>query len=182
MLEQLQNTVNQMVDPPESGNISTLFSDSWLMEHKWIAVPAERGTPFFENQEVDLLHAWRAFDVAEFLTIIPPGKSIQIIHSLPTNDDGLLQLSRRYSVESCLLTTRDVLFAIIISISHDYLIYAGPEEFVKIACGGDINAARTAYDYYIKFFGQDFFKNADGKYSQYDRYKAMADRYRELGQ
>jgi hypothetical protein len=137
--ESLRSKAERIVDPPWH------LKTNWLREHGWTAVPVEKGRHFEEEAAETVAEALQAVGLAECFAVAtePMGEYPSAYRLAPTKED-LLAFSAECAGLNFVLIDEALSFAILCT-ADEYNVVAGQFDFVRIAVGMNIKAAREAF-------------------------------------
>lgn len=131
-------------------HVSRMIEDGRHVRQAWwavkgrAAVPIESGMHFVESQAEAIASAMKYSGCDELFVVALEDTGEDRYLKLASTSADLLELSRRLHMYYLALLPIDGSFVILCS-PDDYIVIAGPERFVKHACGGDIDKARATY-------------------------------------
>lgn len=151
--------MNKLTDPTLINNLdATLVAAiesnldvrrDWLGQNGRVAVLIPNSAHLSNEQAGHIASAMRSCGYAHaFGADVEDIPNIENRWQVAATADDLLAFSNETAVVSCALTPADGSF-IVLCTFDDYCILAGSQDFVKQACGGDIDAARVAFREYI---------------------------------
>jgi hypothetical protein len=138
-IEALRRLRESVVDGPAH------LSFGWLSEKKWVVAPLE-SAGHFDNALADTLaEGFTQMGCAVAFAITTEAAGKPICYAVSTTKEGLLKVSLELAPFNFALIASDRSAAILCTV-HDYLLIAGPAEFVKNAVGDDITAAWDSFE------------------------------------
>jgi len=111
----------------------------------WTVVAVESGAHFEQEDATRIADAAQTAGSSEIVAI--PTEALAgrpAGYRMKPTSEALLEFSRRCGHFNYLLLGTDCRFAVLCTVD-DYFLVAGPEQFVSVAVGGDIDAAREDF-------------------------------------
>jgi hypothetical protein len=140
-VRKLQDLIKPMLEPPAH------FDLQWLKRNNWIAVPAESGNHFDDNDAGALAQAMQIVNVgACFAIATEPLENFPVSFEVETTTEGLKAFSEKCGHFNFLLVPRSLSFGILCT-TFDYFVVSGALEFVENAVGPISTAQRRFVEY-----------------------------------
>lgn len=107
----------------------------------WRAVPLESSLHLSEGDVKRLTSAFRSLGaLAVYAVALEMRGDIETVRRFPTSEVGLMSFNRAFSHFNYALTTYDCA-ALVVCTTDDYMVICGPESFVRLAVGKNLEPA-----------------------------------------